>query len=84
MKDKIYNYVGEIVFLTVKFALAIAICVSISFIVFEGQKEDMFFQVMRYFNTAYDVKVEELYNNLGVVDEDDVDQNDYTEIITNI
>jgi hypothetical protein len=84
MKDKIYNYVGEIVFLTIKFGLAIGVCILISFIVFESQKEDMFFQVMRYFNAAYDVKVEELYNNLGVVDEDDVDQDDWSYTITSV
>jgi len=55
---------------------------SISVIVFENRKEEIFFESMKYFQSAYDEKVEELQTEFGVVDKNDIDQADYK--ITNI
>lgn len=84
MKDKIYNFIGETIFLTLKFGLAIMACIVISVIVFEDQKEEIFLEAVESFQMMYDTKEQELYNRLGIIDEDDVDQGDYKYAITNI
>ena len=82
MKEKINETIGSIVVFLIKYIAMGIFFASISVIVFENQKEEIFFESMKYFQSAYDEKVEELQTDFGVVGEDDVDQADYK--ITNI
>ena len=82
MKEKINQTIGSIVIFLIKYITMGVFFAIISIFVFENQKEEIFFESMKYFEEAYDEKVEQLQTDFGVVDKDDVDQADYK--ITNI
>jgi hypothetical protein len=82
MKEKINQTIGSIVIFLAKYITMGIFFAIISVIVFENQKEEIFFESMKYFQSAYDEKVEELQTDFGVVDKNDIDQDDYK--ITNI
>ena len=84
MKDKIYRFIGGTVVSIIKFAIGIAIVIVVATGVFESQRDEMFFQVMRVFDGMYQAREEMILEDYGIVDEDEVDQEDHDYQIVNI
>ena len=70
MKDKIFKFIGEVVYILAKGLALITIMIVITIIVFEKQKEEIWLEAVESFEMLYDTKMRELHENLGIVSED--------------
>ena len=70
MKDKIFKFIGEVVYRIVIISVAIVTMVVISIIVFEKQKQEIWMEAVESFSMLYDAKVMELHERFGIVDQD--------------
>jgi hypothetical protein len=69
MKEKICKFIRDVIYLVAKLVVVAVICVVISTFIFEQLKEEIWFEVVDSFQILYDEKVEELYDEFGVVSE---------------
>jgi len=70
MKDKIFKFLGEVIYVIAKALVALTIMIIVSIIVFEKQKAEIWLEVAISFEELYQTKVEELHESLGIVDQD--------------
>lgn len=84
MKEKIYNLIGICVINLAKVILLTMFIMVVSSVVFESEREDMFFDAMRIFHGLYEAREEMILEKNGIVTEDDVDQWEWEEEIHEI
>lgn len=70
MKDKIFKFIGETVYILLKGILLLAVIVIVSTIIVEHEKEEIWLEAVESFEMLYDTKVQELHEELGIVDQD--------------
>jgi len=83
MKNKNRSFLVDLSVVVSKFIIVVSLSFIIAIAVFEEQKDDMFFQVMNYFNALYDAEIDEYKHGLGIIDKDDVNPNNHS-LVTNI
>ena len=84
MKEKIYNLIGMSIVGLGKIALITLLATIISTAIFESERDDMFFQVIRVFDGMYQAREEMILEQNGIISEDDVDQDDWSYTITSV
>lgn len=74
MKDKIFRFIGESVYVILKGAVLILIIFLVSGIMVQQEKDAIWLEAVESFQILYDTKEAELYEQFGIVDKDDADQ----------